>query len=127
MSSNAINTRRSAKITGSPGLPAPTISRRVVWVLAAGVWVFLFVALASFDSADAPSHIVAVHNTPPANLCGSTGAVIAYWAYQVIGIGSWVLLMGLGLALGVTVTGRVINQPLVRLVGLLIMSAAFSS
>lgn len=100
--------------------------RRVMWVLAACVWLFLFLSLASFNSADAPSHVVAVHNSPAANLCGPVGALIAYWSYHVIGLGTWMILLSLAAYLFIAVSGREVNQPLVRAIGLLIMAAAFS-
>lgn len=95
--------------------------------MAAAVWLFLFISLVSFNSADAPSHVVAVHNNPTANLCGPVGAVVAYWAYYVIGSGAWIILLSLAFFLGIAVTGRAVNQPIVRSLGLLIMAASFSS
>ena len=124
MASPAVNARRRAKDVAVSMLPDPSIARRIAWVLAMGAWVFLFISLASFDSADAPSHVVAVHNAPPANLCGGAGAAIAYWGYQVLGIGAWVVLGGLAMLLWVTVHGRVLTQPLVRSLGMVIMAVA---
>ena len=121
----AVNARGAKRSDAS--LPHPSFARRAAWVFAAGVWLFLFIALASFDSADSPSHMVAVHNNPTANLCGPVGAVIAYWSYHVLGAGSWIILLSLGVFLAITVTGRSLNQPLVRVVGLAIMAVAFSS
>jgi S-DNA-T family DNA segregation ATPase FtsK/SpoIIIE len=100
--------------------------RRIGWVILAGAWLFLVVALGSFDSADWPSHVVAVHNEPAANLCGAAGALIAYWSYQVIGIGTWVILAGVLGFLAVTVAGRRVTHPLVRAVGLVLMALAVS-
>ncbi|MCH7484016.1 MAG: DNA translocase FtsK 4TM domain-containing protein, partial [Chloroflexi bacterium] len=82
------------------------LARRVGWIALAAAWIFLVVALVSFDSADWPSHTVSAHNDPTRNLCGPAGALVAYWCYHVIGIGSWVLLAGLAGYLGVIVTGR---------------------
>ena len=127
MARKAVNARTAADRGGSQTLPAPTVAQRVTWVLALAVWVFLFVSLVSFNSADPPSHVVAVQNDPPRNWFGIVGATIAYWAYHVIGIGSWTLLGGLAIFLGVAVTGRRISHPLVRCLGLLIMAAATSS
>ena len=128
-STKAVNARsqKSGGAKSADSLPSPGMGKRITWVLAAGVWVFLFVSLLSFSSADAPSHVVAVHNAPTFNLCGLAGATIAYWAYHVIGYGAWMILAGFAIFLGVTVTGRAINDPMVRLVGLIIMALAFSS
>ncbi len=108
-------------------LPPASIARRIGWVLCLGLWGFMVVALASFDSADAPSHAVAVHNQPAANLCGAVGAFIAYHAYHVIGIGMWVLIAFAAGALVVTVTGRAITHPLVRTVGVVFIALTISA
>ena len=118
--------RRSAN-AADRSLPSPTFARRAAWVFAVGLWLFLFISLASFNSADAPSHMVAVHNQPAANLCGAAGAVIAYWSYFVVGMGSWVIVLCLAAYLIIAVSGRAVNQPLVRALGLVLMAAAFSS
>src|SRR5436190_536723 len=102
MAMKAVTTRASAKSAGDQPLPHPSVARRVAWVVAAGAWLFLAVALLSFNSADAPSHVVAVHNHPAANLCGTVGALIAYWSYWVIGYGAWVMLAGALIYLSIT-------------------------
>jgi DNA segregation ATPase FtsK/SpoIIIE, S-DNA-T family len=124
MAKNDVNARTAGGRTDEAA--PPTIARRVVWMLLAGLWVFLFVALASFNSADPPSHVVAVHNEPVANLCGMAGAVIAYWSYFVIGTGVWVIMAGVAAWLAITVTGREVSHPVVRAVGLLLMGLAVS-
>jgi S-DNA-T family DNA segregation ATPase FtsK/SpoIIIE len=108
------------------GLPPATLARRAGWLVLTVAWLFLSVALASFDSGDAPSHVVAVHNDPPRNLCGVVGAFIAYHAYVVLGVGVWVLAAGMGAFLVVTVTGRLVTHTLVRTVGVVFMGAAVS-
>jgi len=124
--------RKAAKARGGgdepvrPRLAGSMLARRVGWVGLAGLWLFLVVALGSFDSADWPSHAVAVHNEPAANLCGKVGALIAYWGYQVIGSGSWVILLGVLGFLAVAVTGRRVSHPLVRAVGLALAALAIS-
>lgn len=123
MARKAVNARKS----GDDSLPSATLARRAAWVAIAGVWLFLVVALASFNSADAPSHVVAVHNETAANLCGRAGAVIAYWSYYVLGVGSWIMLAGIAGYLGVTVTGRVVSHPLVRALGLLLMAVSVAA
>ena len=95
MARKGVTARKSAR----EGVPAAAIVRRVVWVALAGLWLFVVVALASFDASDWPSHTVAVHNEPAHNLCGPMGAWVAYNSYHVVGIGSWIVLLGgLGLA-----------------------------
>ncbi|MHC5003705.1 MAG: DNA translocase FtsK 4TM domain-containing protein, partial [Planctomycetota bacterium] len=120
---------RSAKGVPARGgeLPPASAARRAGWVLLTGLWLFLVLALGSYDSADAPSYVVAVHNQPAANLCGAAGAVVAHYAYHVVGVGSWVILAGIAGFLGVTVTGRRVSHPLVRFLGLLIIAVGVSS
>ncbi len=125
MATKAVNARSSQR-TSRAALPEPSMARRVAWVLSAGVWLFLAISLLSFDSADPPSHVVAVHNDPIANWCGVFGAGVAYGAYHVVGYGVWVLMCGMALFLGVTVSGRVTGDLLVRTLGLTIMGLAFS-
>lgn len=101
--------------------------KRIAWVLLAAVLLLLVVSIGSFDAADAPSHVVAVQNEIPANLCGKAGATVAYWSYHVFGIGAWILLAGLATLLGVTVTGRHVGHTFVRAVGLLVAALAIAS
>jgi S-DNA-T family DNA segregation ATPase FtsK/SpoIIIE len=122
----AAGTSSASEGDGS-ALPPASLPRRLAWVLGLAVWVFLALSLVTFDSADSPSHAVAVHNIPPANVCGAAGAAVAYWGYHVLGLGSWIILLGLALALGVTVTGRIITHPLMRAVGLLILALSLAS
>ncbi|MCP3902882.1 MAG: DNA translocase FtsK [Planctomycetes bacterium] len=101
--------------------------RRAGWVALAGGWLLVIVALASFDSADWPSHAVAVHNDPTENLCGSFGAVIAYGAYHVIGIGTWLLAAGLAGLLVLTARGTRPGHLGVRTLGLILAALSVSS
>jgi S-DNA-T family DNA segregation ATPase FtsK/SpoIIIE len=87
---------------------------------------FLAIALLSFNVADPPSHVVAMHNSPPANLCGAVGAAIAYWTYHTLGFGIWVILAGVGSWVVLTFRGSEVTQPGVRALGLLIMALAVS-
>ena len=109
-----------------PELPPGLLARRAGWVLLTGFWLFLVVALASFDSADWPSHTVAVHNEPTHNLCGFVGALIAYWSYYVLGIGSWVILAGVAGYLAAAARGRAVGHLLLRATGLALMGLAVS-
>ena len=100
--------------------------KRIAWVLLATLWVGVALSLASFDSADWPSHTVGIHNDPPANWCGKWGAIVAYKAWHVFGLGAWVLLLILGVALGVTITGRRISQPMLRCLGAIFASLSIT-
>lgn len=107
-------------------LPEAGAFRRGLWLIAAGGWVFAFLALSSFSVADWPSHVVSVHNDPAANLMGRLGAVVAYWTYAVIGLGVWIPLLLAGLALAWAAMGRPVPHPIVRGIGALLMALAVS-
>jgi S-DNA-T family DNA segregation ATPase FtsK/SpoIIIE len=122
--------RNSAKAVARPAageLPPATFVRRATWVALAGLWVFLFLTLATFSSADWPSHAVAVHAEPPSNLMGRLGAVIAYWTYLGVGYGVWLPMLAAALALATTASGRAISHPAIRAFGAVVMMLSFSS
>ncbi|UCD76820.1 MAG: DNA translocase FtsK 4TM domain-containing protein [Phycisphaerales bacterium] len=125
MAKKAVSARRGKKAAENG--PSPAIIRRVAWVALAGVWLFMVIALGSFDSADWPSHTVAIHNEPVANLCGEVGAFVAYNAYYVIGVGAWVVLVGVGGYLAVTALRRPVTHPVLRFGGLVLMALGASS
>ena len=107
------------------GLPAATWKQRVWWLSAAAVWLWLAVCLVSFDSADWPSSVVALHNNPPANINGRIGAAVAWNFYEMFGFGLWIPLLLSGYALAVVASGRAITHPWVRAVGAILTVIAF--
>jgi hypothetical protein len=96
-------------------------------VALAGLWVFLFMALATFSSADWPSHTVAVHANPASNLMGRLGAGIAYWTYLSMGFGVWLPMIASAVALAATASGREVSHPAIRTFGAVVMMLALSS
>jgi len=122
--------RNSAKAVSRPTdgeLPPATFARRATWVALAGLWVFLFMTLGTFSSADWPSHAVAVHAEPPSNLMGRLGAMIAYWTYLGVGYGVWLPMLAAALALATTASGRAVTHPAIRAFGAVVMMLSFSS
>ena len=117
---------KAVSVREDDDMATATLVRRVSWVVGAGLWAFLVVGMASFDTADWPSHAVAVHNDPPHNLCGPVGALIAWWSYAIIGIGTWVILAGIAGYLVLTAGARTVGHPFVRMAGLLLMALAVS-
>ncbi len=99
---------------------------RLLVVTCIGAWAFVVVSLLTFNLADPPSHIVAPANESIANLCGIVGAWIAYQLLSVVGPGIWIFLAGTGAMLGIVASARTVTQPAFRLVGLLIVTIAFS-
>ncbi len=125
MGISAISTRRGR--TNRPSsLTTADVSSRIIWISSAAFAIFLAVALLSFNAADPPSHIVAVHNDPVSNLCGVVGAWIAFWTYHVLGFGVWVMLLSIGTWVTLVFKGREIEHPAVRALGVLIMALAVS-
>src|SRR5690606_9787519 len=108
-------------------LPPGLLARRIGWIALLGTWLFLVASCVSFDAGDAPSHAVATHHDPAVNWCGPVGAMIAYHADLMFGVGVWVLLMGIAGSLGMTASGRVVGHPIVRLLGVVFMATAFAS
>ncbi len=106
---------------------AATFARRIAWTALAGLWGFLVVALASFDSADWPSRAVAVHNEPTRNLCGPAGALVAFFGYYVLGVGVWLILAAGAGALALVAAGREVTHPVIRALGVVLMAVAVSS
>ena len=122
MSSTAIRTRRER----SSLLTSADLSSRIIWISSAAIALFLAIALLSFNVADAPSHVVAVHNDPASNFCGTVGAWIAYWTYHILGFGVWVLIIGVCSWVTLVFRGIKITQTAVRTLGLLIMAISVS-
>ena len=98
--------------------------RRIIWIVAAALYVVLFVSLASFRSSDWPTHVVASPTDPPLNLCGRFGAAIAYWLYFTFGFGAWIPVIYLGCVLAFSAAGRSIAHPFVRFIGCLVAMCA---
>jgi S-DNA-T family DNA segregation ATPase FtsK/SpoIIIE len=89
--------------------------------------VFLFFSAASFDIADAPSEYAWPHNQPVKNWCGPAGAFTAYYMHYYIGPG---VLLGLFAGIWLLIThlaGTDVTQPVLRIIGALLMIAAAST
>ncbi|MSR42253.1 MAG: DNA translocase FtsK [Phycisphaerales bacterium] len=109
-------------------LPIPEhVRKKILWIAATAGWVVLVVSLATFHSADWPTHVVANPNIPPVNLCGRFGAAIAYWSYHSLGFGVWIPTLFLGTWLGFAAAGREITHAGTRAIGALLMMLAFSA
>ncbi len=119
--------RVTSKSTDLETLPPGLLARRIGWVALLGTWLFLVASCVSFDAGDAPSHAVAPHNDPAVNWCGPVGAMIAYHAFLMFGVGVWVILLGVAAYLGMTASGRVVGHPIVRFFGIVFMATAFAS
>lgn len=127
MARTAAASRRSASARNAESeQPAPDL-RRAGWIALFAAWVFIALSVVSFDPADPPSHLVAVHNDPATNLCGRFGAVVAWELHRVMGIGIWVLLAGVAGFLAVTGMRRPVGHPVLRCIGLLLVAISLST
>ena len=87
----------------------------------------LFCSCLSFDIGDKPSDFVWPHNNPTKNWCGSMGAFFAYHLLYYIGPGVFILLASIAAGITVKLTGRKITQPILRFLGMLLLTATVSS
>ncbi len=100
--------------------------RNVLQFLGVSGWMFLLLALGSFHATDWPSHAVEP-NPPIANLCGSVGALIAYYLYLFIGQGVFPILFFTGVCLVLSLFRSQVGDLWMRAMGLLLLSIAFAA
>ena len=80
----------------------------------------------SFNIGDWPSRFVYPHNDPPANWCGSIGAFCAYYLLYYLGPGVFVILASGICFLFARLAHWPIGQPVMRAIGLVLVTAAAS-
>ncbi len=94
--------------------------------LASGIWLFMLFSLGSFHPTDWPSH--AVYPYPPIqNVCGSAGALIAYYCFLAIGQGVFPMLFFSGVCLAVLFQQNRLTDIWLRVVGLMVLSVGFAA
>jgi S-DNA-T family DNA segregation ATPase FtsK/SpoIIIE len=81
----------------------------------------------SFDIGDWPSKFVYPHNNPTTNWCGSIGAFFSYYLLYYIGPGVFVLLTSAISFLAARMTNRTTGQPVLRAIGMVLLTVAASS
>jgi S-DNA-T family DNA segregation ATPase FtsK/SpoIIIE len=89
--------------------------------------IFLFFSLISFDIGDAPSGYVWPTNQPVSNWCGRVGAFLAYYLMIYVGPGAVLAVFSVSILLIVHLSGGTITQMNLRMVGLLLLTAAASA
>jgi len=120
-----ISTRlRSPKPTGLTG--RRTKGKALIFV-GIGLLVLLLCSCVSFDIGDWPSKFVYPHNKPPANWCGSIGAFCAYYTLYYLGPGAFVILTAAICFLIARLANRPLGQPILRAIGLGLLTTAASS
>jgi len=102
------------------------IFKTTLTFLGCGVWLFLLLSLASFQSTDWPSH--SVYPWPATqNLCGSAGAWCAYYAFLGLGQGAFLILFFTGVCLAIVLFDNRVGDLWLRGAGLLVLSVAFAA
>ncbi len=106
-----------------PALHRELMWMRIGWVAAFLGWIFIAIALITFNSSDWPTRNAVPENIPAANMCGIAGAAVAWALYSVFGGGMWIV-MALGATwLMLTAMGRQITHLPVRVLGGLLLAA----
>ncbi len=100
--------------------------RIAIEVILLFVCIFLFFSLISFDMGDSPSEYVWPHNNPAANMCRGAGAFCAYYTLYYFGPGMFLALVAIATAITIHLAGKPITQPILRLIGLILVVAAAS-
>lgn len=108
-----VNEKRSIKIA--------------VQCILVAVLLVLVCSCLSFQIADWPSKFVYPHNDPPANLCGHWGAFLAYYLLYYIGPGIFVMLISTVSFLIMSLSRKPIGQPILRTIGLFLVTIAASA
>ena len=94
--------------------------------LGIGVCLVVLCSCLSFDIGDWPSRFVYPRNNPPANWCGTAGAFCAYYLLYYIGPGVFVILVS-GICFSIAkLVYKPTSQPIMRTVGLGLMTVAVS-
>jgi len=101
--------------------------KAAVECLAVAALLVLLCSCVSFDIGDWPSSFVYPHNTPSANWCGSIGAFCAYHLMYYVGPGVFVILVSAICFLIAKLVHRPISQPVLRAIGLGLLTVAASS
>ncbi|MEX0777787.1 MAG: DNA translocase FtsK 4TM domain-containing protein [Phycisphaeraceae bacterium] len=99
----------------------------ILWAVLAGTWILAVVSLASYDPTDWPGHAAVPHNARPANWAGLVGAMIAHHLYLMIGPGIWIAVTGWLVFMVATARKRPLSQPVMRVLGILLMCLATSA
>ncbi len=108
------------------------LKERQSYRLAAGCFALaallvLFCSCVSFDIGDWPSKFAWPHNDPAENWCGSIGGFLAYYLMYYVGPGIFVILVSAACYSVAQLAGWSISQPVLRGVGLVLLTVAASS
>jgi len=103
------------------------LTSKALLVIGLAFVLMLLCSCISFDTGDFPSKFVWPNNQPAKNWCGSVGAFMAYYLMYYVGPGVFITLVSLGVACVVRLTDKHVSQPVLRTIGLMLVTASVSS
>ncbi len=89
--------------------------------------VFLTLSLVTYHPADPPSALVYPLHEKVANACGRSGALVANFLLESIGLGAYFLVAVLGLVDAALLARKQITDPILRLIGFLVALAGITT
>jgi DNA segregation ATPase FtsK/SpoIIIE, S-DNA-T family len=119
--------RKKTNDRTSKGQRTRSVARISKICLEIGVCLFLLCSCFSFDIGDWPSKYAYPQNNPPVNLCGSIGAFCAYYLLYFIGPGIFFILTTILIFLSAELILKPVNQPVLRSIGLVLVTIAASA
>ena len=122
---NGVKKKKSYK-RGSKRRATGSITGTALRCFGIGVCLFFLCSCLGFDIGDWPSRYQAPHNNPAANWCGPAGAFCAYFLLYYIGPGVFVMLASASYFLGARLANKQSSQPVLRMIGLALVTAAVS-
>lgn len=106
---------------------ASNLTTKALLVIGLAFTLMLLCSCISFDPGDFPSQFVWPNNQPAENWCGSVGAFFAYYLMYYVGPGVFITLISLTVSCIVRLADKHITQPVLRTIGLLLVTASVSS
>ncbi|HEY2841456.1 MAG TPA: DNA translocase FtsK 4TM domain-containing protein [Pirellulales bacterium] len=91
-----------------------TLKRDLTALVLAALAIFLALSLATYDSADPPSHVTWPPQTETHNACGPAGAWAAFLLLEGLGLGAYFLAGSVALVAYVLIVHRNVDQPWLR-------------
>jgi len=121
-----VKRKKSYKVASENSITRSQV-RMAAEFLGIGVCLILLCSCISFDIGDWPSRFAYPHNDPPANWCGSIGALCAYYLMYYTGPGVFAVLATAICFLLARLTQRPAGQAVFRVIGLGLVTIAAST
>jgi S-DNA-T family DNA segregation ATPase FtsK/SpoIIIE len=104
-------------------LARPHLPHWTLTLVATAAWAFSLISLISYHPTDWPSHAVYPWG-PTQNLCGSAGALLAYYAFWLLGAGAYAVLFFTGVFVAMKLAGQKLGDGWLRMIGLLLLAVS---